>query len=70
MDIKIPPLKFKILLESKPLKSRISVRRLAVVLRREVRRRDIEPQSYGDAVGAETGLVSAREGQIPSDLTV
>ena len=30
MDMKIPPLKFEILLESNPLKSRILVRRLAV----------------------------------------
>ena len=32
MDIRIPPLKTKIMLESNPLKSRILVRRLAVVL--------------------------------------
>ena len=31
MDIRIPPLKTKIMLESNPLKSRILVRRLAVV---------------------------------------
>ena len=30
MDLRIPPLKLKILLESSPLKSRILVRRLAV----------------------------------------
>ena len=38
MDMRIPPLKITILLESNPLKSRISVRRLAVEAERGVQR--------------------------------
>ena len=36
MDMRIPPLKIKIMLESNPLKSRILVQRLAVLPRGEI----------------------------------
>ena len=45
MDVRIPPLKIKILLESNPPKSRILVGRLAVSRRRRPPRRP--PRSHG-----------------------
>ena len=57
MDMRIPPLKLKILLESNPLKSRILVERLAVLQEGEscARDRRVAPSASEREVGGRPG---------------
>ena len=56
MDMIIPPLKIKILLESNPLKYRILVRRLAVYMLRTARVR------FARLISSAPALTKSREG--------
>ena len=64
-DMSIPPLRIKIMLESNPLKSRILVRRLAVVPRH------VSPQNLvGDALWFSVMAVMCRVLSSESDLAI
>ena len=60
MDIRIPPLKIKILFESNPLKSRILERRLAVSPRFREAPWRVLPQAMSPVAGPAAGAVTRR----------